>query len=114
SWRLRRLALTSPEAAEIRLPLLKEGVAALTGLLAADEGSEAVRRHLSLTEDVSGIGIEGMLEMFQRRRAQTQNLLGHGARLLHQPAGRHDTVDESPFQRLLGGILLAQEPDLPR
>src|SRR5664279_2043511 len=97
---------------EVRLALLAIGVATLLGLLVAvEEQVRVVRQLLDPRQAVFG-GVEARLQQAQRKRGEREHLVAPLHRLLLQPVERHDGVDHPHFQRLLGGVLAAEKPDL--
>src|SRR5438067_1019598 len=102
------------EPGEVRLALVDVGVAALLRLLAhVVEERGITGQLLDARQPVVG-GVHAALDHAQRQRA----VLEHAAAPLHglplQVGQGHHLVDEAHLERLLGVVLLAQEPDLAR
>ena len=70
-----------------------------------------MRELLDAGQPVLG-GVEGGLQQAQRERRQGEHLPAPADRLGLQALERHDRVHEPHLQRLLGGVLAAQKPDL--
>src|SRR5205807_4727369 len=99
---------------EVRRAFLLVGVAALLALLAAVEQQVGVVRELLDARQAVLGGVEGGLQQAQRERRQREHLPAPADRLRLQALERHDRVHEPHLQRLLGGVLAAQKPDLLR
>src|SRR2546421_5003229 len=102
------------KAGEVGRALLHVGVAALARLLArVEEQVRVVGELLDAREPVLG-GVEAGLQQAQREGGEGEHLAAPAHGLLLQPLQRHDGVHEPHLQRLLGGVLPAQKPDLLR
>src|SRR3954470_10966042 len=100
------------ELAEVGLALLAVGVASLLRLLRCVEEEVRVMREL-LDAGQAVLGrVEARLQQPQRERRELEHLAAPLHRLLLELLERHDRVDESHVQRLLGVVLAAEEPDL--
>src|ERR1700757_5092050 len=98
---------------EVRRALLAVRVAALLGLGAAvEEEVGVVGELLDAGEPVLG-GVERRLQQAQREGGEGEHLPAPPHRLLLQALQGHDGVHEPHLKRLRGGVLAAQEPNLP-
>src|SRR5690606_34666466 len=70
----------SAKTREVGLALFEEGGAPFRGFLGVDEARQPVGGHLDLPENVGAVGVEGVLEEFQRGRAERHRLRGERAR----------------------------------
>src|SRR3954466_4387404 len=102
------------ELAEVGLALLAVCIASLLRLLRCiEEEVGVVRKLLNAGEAVLG-GVEAGLQQPQGEGGELQHLAAPLHRLLLESLQRHDCVDESHLERLLGVVLAAEEPDLLR
>src|SRR6266545_3999529 len=101
-----------PVRREVRAALLVEGGDALFRLVGLAEQLEAGVGHLADTGEVLGVGVERLLEHLQRGGGELEDLVRPGPHLLVQLVGGHHLVGQAPLERLLRGVLAAQEPDL--
>src|SRR5947208_11660216 len=105
---------TPGEAGEVRRALLLVGVAALLGLRAfVEEQVRIVRQLLDAREAVLG-GVETRLQQAQRERREREHPPTPLQRLRFQLLERDDGVHQPHLQRLVCGVLPAQEPHLLR
>src|SRR5690348_668311 len=102
------------KAGKVRLSLLDVGVASLLRLFAhVVEQGRVAGQLLDPGQPVVG-GVHAGLDHAQRERAVLEHAPAPGHRLSLEVGQRHDLVDEAHSERLLGVVLLAQEPDLAR
>src|SRR3954465_13128041 len=102
------------ELAEVGLALLGVGSASLLRLLVpVEEEVGVVRELLDAGQPVLG-GVEARLQEAEGEGRQREHLAAPLHRLLLELLERHDRVDESHVERLLGVVLAAEEPDLLR
>src|SRR2546421_11201754 len=101
------------EGVEARRAFLEVGVAPLLGLLVHVIEKGGVPGELLDAGEPVGVGVEGGLEEADGQRAHLEDAPGPGDRLLLEALERHDLVDQTHPERLLGVVLLAEVPDLP-
>src|SRR6185437_5848467 len=104
----------SRELAEVRLPLLQIGVPPFLGFLAHIKEQGGVAGKFLNPSQTIGIGVEGRFEAAEGDWAFLQDLPRPGYRLDLQFLQGDDGVDQSHVQRLQGGVLAAEIPDLAR
>src|SRR5215212_3823097 len=100
------------ELPEVRAPLLAVGVTTLLRLLASvEEEVRVVRELLDARQPVLG-RVEARLQEPQREGREREHLAAPGHGLLLELLERDHPVHEPHVERLLGGVLPAEEPDL--
>src|SRR5438045_4752726 len=97
---------------EVRRAFLNVCVATLLGFLAhVVEERRVARQLLDAGEPVVG-GVHAGLDHAQRQRAQLEDAAAPYDRFFFEVGQRDNLVDQAHIERLLGVVLLTEEPDL--
>ena len=99
---------------EIGLTLFEEGVAALLGLVHGVVEHGGVAGQLLDARLAIEFGIEARLNHSESERRVFHHALSPRHAGIFKLGQRHNLIDEPHLECLLGGIFLAEEPNLPR